>query len=141
MLDKESLHKKVQELADCYATNDPLKEMSELPADAEKGDAALKWLALAALHAVTAGAKKIELRKSPGGAVTVTAKYSKSTLPSPGEEIGPQIIEAVRGITHLEGDKGKGLVALGIRNDSLEVEVELERKADGEETLELKFPG
>jgi len=28
MRDKQSLHLKVQEMCDCYATTDPLKEMS-----------------------------------------------------------------------------------------------------------------
>ena len=50
MKEKRNLHLKVQELCDCYATNDPLKEMSEIKGDDDKEEAAIKWLALAALH-------------------------------------------------------------------------------------------
>jgi hypothetical protein len=52
MKDTESVHKKVQEMCDCYATTDPLREMSILKNDADKEEAAVKWLALVALHGV-----------------------------------------------------------------------------------------
>ncbi len=52
MKEQRNLHLKVQELCDCYATADPLKEMSVVGQDKDKEEAALKWLALAALHGV-----------------------------------------------------------------------------------------
>ena len=58
MKDTKSLHLKVQELCDCFATTDPLKEMSVVKNDADTQEAALKWLALAALHGVNNNAKK-----------------------------------------------------------------------------------
>ena len=58
MKEKRNLHLKVQELCDCYATTDPLKEMSNVKNDVDKDEAALKWLALAALHGVNHNAKK-----------------------------------------------------------------------------------
>ena len=139
MEDKRNLHLKVQELSDCFATTDYLEEMSKLASDQDSEEAALKWLALAALHAINAGAKKISLLQGPDGAVTVQAKYRASMLPSPGGEIGGKILAAVREITHAEGDKAKALLALGIRNDSLEVKVKLEKEKEGE-LLTLKFP-
>ena len=139
MEDKRNLHVKVQELCDCYATTDPLKGMSELPGDADKDEAALKWVALAALHAVNAGAKKISLLKAKDGTVSVRAKYRAAELPSPGREIGSKIVDAIKSIAHVEGDKGKELLALGIRNDSLEVKVKVKKEDDGE-LIELKFP-
>jgi hypothetical protein len=54
---KRNLHLKVQEMCDCYATNDPLKEMSVIKTDADKAEAAVKWLALAALHGVNNNAE------------------------------------------------------------------------------------
>ncbi len=42
MKDKQSLHLKIQELIDCYATTDPLKEMSTVKDDNEQEAAALK---------------------------------------------------------------------------------------------------
>jgi hypothetical protein len=139
MEDKRNLHMKVQELCDCFATTDPLKEMSLLPRDKDKDEAALKWLALAALHAVNDGASKISLIKNKDGKVSVWAKYREAELPSPGAEIGEKIIEAVRKITHLEGEKGKETMALGIRNDSLEIRVKVEKDQD-KELIKLKFP-
>ena len=139
MEDKRNLHQKVQELCDCFVTTDYLEEMSKLPSDEDKEEAALKWLALAVMHAVNAGAKKISLLQGPDGEVTVRAKYRASRLPSPGTDIGGKIIDTVREIIHAEGDKAKALLALGIRNDNLEVKVKTEKEKGGE-MLTLKFP-
>ena len=139
MKDKRSLHLKVQEHADCFAAADPLREMSLIKDEGDKEDAALKWLALAVLHGINANAKKITLNSSKDGSVTVTAKYRKTDLPSPGSEVGQKVIEAVRAITHFEEDTGKGPLALGVRNDSLEIDVKVEREREGEQ-ITLKFP-
>ncbi len=137
MKDKRSLHLKVQELCDCYATTDPLKEMSVVKDDKDKDEAALKWLALVALHGINANAKKISLENVKDGNPKVTAEYRKSELPSPGPELSDKIVEAVRGITHLEGEKGKSALALGIRESSIEVNIKI--KGHGEKVT-LEFP-
>ena len=84
MKDKGSLHLKVQELCDCFATTDPLKEMSVVKNDADKEEAALKWLALVALHGVNNNAEIISITRSNDEKVKVTAEYRKTDLPSPG---------------------------------------------------------
>jgi hypothetical protein len=139
MKDKGSLHLKVQELCDCFATADPLKEMSDIKVEADKNEAALKWLALAALHGVNNNAKKISITRSDDGDVTVTAEYRKKDLPPPGSEIAEKIIEAVTGITHIEGDKGKTPLALGIRNSSIDLKIKMKKK-DGGKKITIKFP-
>jgi len=139
MKDKHSLHLKVQELCDCFATTDPLKEMSVLEKDEDKDEAALKWLALAILHGINANAKKISISRSRDGKVKVMSKYRKVDLPNPSSEIGGKIIKAVRGITHLEGEKGKTPLAVGIRDGSIEMNVKL-KKEEGGESVTLKFP-
>ena len=139
MRDKQTMHLKVQELCDCYATTDPLQEMSALEKDGDKDEAALKWLALAALHGINANAEKISIAQSKEGMVKVSAEYRKGILPNPGSEIGGKIIEAVRGITHIEGDKEKIPLALGIRDGSIEISIKLKRTKDGEK-ISLKFP-
>ena len=73
------------------------------------------------------------------GEVQVTAKYRESELPSPGSDVGTKILEAVREITHIEGHKGKSTMALGIRNDSIELQVKLKQK-EGREKVTIKFP-
>lgn len=140
MKEKRNLHLKVQELCDCYATTDPLKEMSTVQNDADAEEAALKWLALAALHGVNHNAKRISISRSADGHVTVTAKYRKSELPTPGGQVGGKIFEAVREITHLDGDKGKTPLALGIRDSSVELTVAVKTQ-DDRQRVTIKFPG
>ena len=43
MKEKRNLHLKVQELCDCYATTDPLQEMSRLPEGTDKEEEAEEW--------------------------------------------------------------------------------------------------
>ncbi|MEW6670576.1 MAG: hypothetical protein AB1427_02680 [Thermodesulfobacteriota bacterium] len=140
MKEKRNLHMKVQELCDCYATTDPLKEMSALRKDADRDEAALKWLALSALHGISANAKKITIQQSSDGTVTVNAKYRRAELPSPGKTVGEKIFKAVREITHLEGDKGKTPLSLGIRGNSMDLNVKIKKDKDGEKVT-IKFPG
>jgi len=140
MKDTESTHQKIQEMIDCYATNDPLKEMSQIGAETELDEAAVKWIALAALHGVNQNAKKISIRHTGDGNVRVTAKYREAELPSPGAAIGQRVIDMVRGVAHIEGEKGKTALALGMRNDSVELRATVETE-DGGQSLTLKFPG
>ncbi len=139
MKNKRSLHLKVQEMCDCYATTDPLKEMAALKSDADKEEAAIKWLALAALHGVNANAEKISITRADSGDVTVKAEYRVTELPSPGREIGEKVIAAAREITHLEGDKAKSPLALGIRDSSIDINVKVKKDEKGEK-LTIKFP-
>ena len=125
MKDKGNLHLKVQELCDCFSTTDPLREMSVIKNDQDIEEAALKWLALTALHGVNNNAKEISVARSQEGDVKVTAEYRKSELPSPGSQVGNNIFEAVRSITHIEGDQGEITLALGIKDSSLDLKVKL----------------
>ena len=139
MKEKRNLHLKVQELCDCYATTDPLKEMSTLGHDKDQEEAALKWLALAALHGVNHNAQEITISRNKKGDVKVVAKYRETELPSPGSAVGQKIMSAVREITHIEGERGKTILALGMRNDSLELKVKIKVKGE-QEKVEIEFP-
>ncbi|MEE8416408.1 MAG: hypothetical protein V3S05_09070 [Desulfobacterales bacterium] len=140
MKDKRSQHLKLQELCDCFVTTDPLKEMSEIENDGDDTEeAALKWIALAALHGLNNNAKKISITKVKGGQVKVIAEYRNSELPSPGARVGEKVIQTIREITHLEGEKGKTQLALGLRDSSFELGVKLKTERD-EEKVTLKFP-
>ena len=136
---KRSLHLRVQEFIDCYATTDPLKEMWNIEKEEDKEEASVKWLGLAVLHGINAGAKKISVIKSDDGEVKILAEYGKAELPSPGRVIGGKVLEVVRRITHLEGDKGKTPLVMGVREGSLELQVEVKRDG-GTEKVTLKFP-
>jgi hypothetical protein len=139
MKDKGSLHLKVQELCDCFSTTDPLREMSVIKNDQDNEEAALKWLALTALHGVNNNAKEVSIARSQGGDVNVTAEYRKTELPSPGSLVGGKIFEALRNITHIEGDHGEITLALGIKDSSLDLKVKLSPTDSGEE-ISLSFP-
>lgn len=138
MRDKETLHKRVQEEIDCFATTDPLREMSGLRKEEDTQEAALKWLALAALHGINMNAREISVTKSADGQLKVIAEYQPAELPSPGPAVGEKIIETVRGITHLEEEKGKTTLVLGIRDSSVDLKVKVKKTEDGEKVI-LKF--
>lgn len=139
MKDAVNLHQKVQGLCDCFATTDPLKEMSEVQADTDLDEAALKWIALAVLHGINSNAKEITISNSKKGGVKVTAEYRKAELPSPGSPIGEKIIQAVREITHLEGSKAETTLAFGIRNNSMDLKVKSKNEGD-DQKITIKFP-
>lgn len=138
MKDMTTLHLQVQDLCNCYAQTDPLKEMSLLKKDADKDEAALKWIALAVLHGVNMGAKQISISKEADGKVKVIAEYREAELPSPGSDIGKRAMKALREITHIEGKKGELPLALGIRDSNLEVKVKVKQQ-DNAETVTLRF--
>ena len=140
MKDSGSVHKKIQEMCDCYSATDPLREMSIIKNDADKDEAAAKWLALAALHGVNNNAEKISIRRSSDGKVTVRAEYRITELPSPGSEIGQKVFDAVRDVTHIDGEKGKTDLALGLRESSIDLRIKLKQK-HGAEKLTIAFPG
>jgi hypothetical protein len=138
MKDMGTPHKRMQELCDCYAETDLLKEMAMIHSDADKDEAALKWLALAVLHGVDRNARSISLERTSDGSIRVTAEYKETDLPAPGKEIGEKVIEAARQITHIEESKGEIPLAIGIRDSSIEVRVKVKRE-DSSEKVTLKF--
>lgn len=139
MKDKRSFHLKVQEMCDCYAATDPLKEMSLLPTEADRTEGALKWIALAVLHGINANAKRISIAESGDGGVKVTAKYRKAVLPSPGSDIGRRVFQVVKDLLHMEKEEGKMPLALGIRDSSLDVTVKVEADGDSH-VVTIDFP-
>jgi len=139
MEDKRTLHYKLQEMCDCFATADPLKEMRGVKTESDKEEAALKWLALAILYGIDSHAKKISIQASDNGEISVRAKYRESELPSPGVEVGKRVIESIRQIVHIDEDEGKTPLAVGIRDGSIDVDVEVEREKGGE-VVTIKFP-
>jgi hypothetical protein len=107
-------------------------------AGADKQEAALKWLALAALHGVNNNAEKISITRSDDGNVRVTAEYRKTDLPSPDSQVAEKIIEALVGITHIDGGEGKTQLALGIRDSSINLGIKMKSKEGGKKVT-IKF--
>jgi hypothetical protein len=139
MRDQETLHKKLQEMIDCYATTDPLREMSVIQNEKDVSEASVKWLALAGLHGINMNASEIRIMKSPEGSIKVVAEYRPAELPSPGPAVGDKIIQDIRDITHLEKDTGESMLSLGVREGSIDVKVIVKKEDDGESVV-LLFP-
>jgi hypothetical protein len=137
MQDKRNLHLEVQDMIKCYSGQDPLKVMSGLKTENDFEQAAIKWLAAAAMHGITSGARKISLSIMPDGEVKVGAKYKKTPLPSPGKEVGAKVVKDMQEILHIE--KGKLPLALGVGDDTVNLRVKLSQKDNGRK-LTLKFP-
>lgn len=128
-------HLKLQEMCDCYLETDFMPEMQHLasspPSDDLEEDA-IKYLALAILHAITELAEKLSLKKK-GDTISVTVKNKeKEKLPAPSAAVFAKIIEIVRTILHIEEDKGKLPLSLGLRNGEVNVMVKVKREDDKE---------
>ncbi len=113
--------------------------MSEIKDDSDTKEAALKWIALAVLHGINNNAEEICIASTASGGVKVTAEYRTTELPSPGSEIGEQIIEAVRHITHIDRARGESTLAFGIRNNSTDLNIASIQEGDDKKIM-ISFP-
>ncbi|SDO72198.1 hypothetical protein [Desulforhopalus singaporensis] len=139
MRESSSLHQKVQEMCDCYATNDPLKEMSRLQHQPDVDEAAIKWIALAILHGLNNNAEEISLEKTKSGSVRVVAEYRKTELPPPDNDIGDRIVAVLRDIIHVDSSQGESTLAFGFRNNSMELRLKTREEAGGRK-ITIGFP-
>ena len=128
-------HLKLQEMCDCYLETDFVPEMQHMatnPPSDDLDEDAIKYLALAIMHAISEQAAKLTLKKK-GDAITVALKNEeKLTLPSPAAPVFAKIIEIVRAILHIEEDKGKLPLSLGLRNGEVNLMVKVKREDDKE---------
>jgi hypothetical protein len=139
MQDKRNLHKKVQEQIDCYAETDYLAELGAVKNEPDKEQAPLKWLALAILYGINQNVEKIKIEREDGK-TKITAKSPDSDLPFPGDDVIDGIFKDLRQITHIESDKGKIQLSIGVRDSSIELETKIKSEG-GKEKIVLKFPG
>jgi len=144
---KRSLHLRLQEYCDCYLETDPQKEIAVInkkgaTADVTKDreEVALKFLCLTILYGIKESAKKITLTKKGRDEVRLDVEAAgKYLLPAPRADIADEIFKVMRSITHLESERGKEVLCLGLRNDRLELTVEF-ASAAGKNTLSISFP-
>ena len=108
MLDKRSLHAKVQEQADCFVTSDLLAEMAGLGKERDSRRRTLKWIALAVLHGIERNAKRISLRRTSDGGICADGKVPGiRRFPKPSSSVGRKVFDVVKGITHIDENEGK----------------------------------
>ena len=139
MRDMSNLHQKVQEMCDCFATTDPLKEMSRLQQDGNTEEGATKWLALAVLHGLNSNAEEISLEQGSDGKVKVVAEYRRSELPEPGSSIGSEVVRMTREIIHADSSQAESVLAFGVRNNNMDLKVRT-REESGSNKVTIKFP-
>lgn len=137
------LHKRIIDMCDCYLDADHLAAMRAMigkePDDVE--EAAIKYLALAILHGLTGAARKISIKRR-AEKVSVSIENDEdetTTLPEPNRLVIERLIDIMGRVMHIEGEKAKMPLALGLKNGQFDVEVKLERK-EGKESLKIRFP-
>lgn len=146
MKDDRNFHQRLQEFCDCYLDTDPKKELEK----ASKGisgdpgkeidELALKFLGLGIFYGVSEKAKKVTLQRSKEGKVILAVdSRGQYQLSPPGLEVADRIIFIARSITHIEEDRGKVPVSLGLRNDRIELTFQFDRTEKGE-TFSVLFP-
>lgn len=144
---RRNLHLRLQEYCDCYMETDPQKEIVVInkkgaTADVTKDreEVALKFLSLTILYGIKESAKKISLTKKGRDEVRLNVEAAgKYVLPAPRADIADEIFKVMRSITHLESERGREVLSLGLRSDRLELTVEF-ASAAGENTLTILFP-
>lgn len=146
MKDDRNYHQRLQEFCDCYMETDPKKELEKaskgVSGDPEGNmdELALKFLGLGIFYGASEKAKKVSLQRSKDGRVffTVDGK-GKYQLPPPTDELADRVISIARSITHVEEDQGKLPVAMGLRNERIDITFNFDRKGS-EETFSISFP-
>lgn len=144
--DDRNYHQRLQEFCDCFMETDYRKEL-EAASKGISGDPggdldelALKFLGLAVLYGANEEAKKISLQRTSEGKILFSIEARGSyQLPPPSARLAGRVFDIGRSIIHLDEDRGKSLLALGLRNDRMEIRLEFDRQAGGE-NLSLVFP-
>jgi rubredoxin len=135
-------HLKLQEMCDCYLETDFSRQLKVMVSSKSTDlmEDGFKYLALVLLEAITEKASALVLTKE-NDSVKVTLKGAdpQIELPSPAPEIMSAITTIMRDILHLEEDKGKCPLTLGLKNSQLDLLVRM-KKDNGEESLTIEFP-
>ncbi|KPK84798.1 MAG: hypothetical protein AMJ94_19780 [Deltaproteobacteria bacterium SM23_61] len=143
--DDRSYHLRLQEFCDCFMETDFRKEL-ERASKGVSGDPggdpeelALKFLGLTLLYGANEEAKKISLQKSKEGKVLLSVEARGNyRLPAPSAQLAERVFSLARSMVHLDEDQGKVPFSLGLRNSSMEINMEFARGGGGE-SLTLTF--
>lgn len=130
MANTESPHLRLQQQIDCQLEVTPrnaLETWEKIGWNEEPGtdgdEAPLKYMALILLDAMEERALRLAVDKDKGVTVYGDATYSLPKAPSHFIARG---LEIMREITGIEGPTGRGILSLGVRNDSVEVIIQKE---------------
>ncbi len=135
-------HLKLQEMCDCYLETDFSRQLKAMVStkSTDLMEDGFKYLALVLLEAITEKASALVLSKQNNTIkVMLKGPDPQIELPSPSPEILNAVTTIIREILHLEMDKGKSPLTLGLKNSWLDLLVRV-KKGNGEESLEIEFP-
>lgn len=128
MADLESPHLRLQQQIDCQLEVNPKEALAtwekqgwreEPGTDAD--EAALKYLALVLIDAIEEKAVRLALDKDTGVIVYGNSTYE---LPKAPQHYIARGLEILREITGIDGPSGEGTLALGVRDDSLDLVIQ-----------------
>jgi len=142
----ESMHRRLQEYCDCYMETDLLGELETISrgesvdVTGEPQEVALKFIALAVLYGISERAQEAKLVKKANGKVKFEVDAEKDQrLPPPPADVCDHVFDVIQAITHLDTTTPSGLLALGLRSDSVELAILLECRED-KKSLKIRFP-
>jgi hypothetical protein len=128
MKDITSAHLALQNLISCYLETRPAEALQswadnnwKVEKHEDADEASLKYLALIVLDAIENRAQKIVLEK--GCPVLIAAPGGEHMLPAAPESMLARGLEMLREMCGMEGARSKGELSLGIRNDSISLEI------------------
>lgn len=130
MVSVDSSHARLQQQLDCQLEANPLETLkawekngwNEEPGT-DVDEAPLKYIALVILQAIENRIIRFTMEKDRGA---ILYGDTTETLPKAPPEIIARGLEIIREITDLEKPTGQSPLALGIRNDSIEMIVQKE---------------
>ncbi len=129
MKDATSSHLALQNLISCYIETNPAEALKswadknwKVEDYEDMDEACLKYLALVLLDAIDSRAEKIILEK--GCPVLVVTQGAEHMLPAAPESMLARGLEILRELCGMEGASARGILSIGIRNDSIELAIE-----------------
>jgi hypothetical protein len=127
--------------------SDPKKELetiskwgasSDVTGDPE--EVAIKFLGLSVLYGLKENARRIVLVKDQEGGIQFQVEAAGTyRLPSPSPALAKHAFQVMRGITHLEANPSEEALALGLKNDRLELGIAFDA-GGGKERMSISFP-
>lgn len=146
-VEKYSFHQKLQGYCNCYSGADPKEELTRLSTMGASSDSlgdpeevALKLLGLLILYGLRENAAKVELWRDSSEQTRIEVQAAgKYRLAAPGARLVDKAFKVMRAVTHLDGDKARGPLSLGLGLDSLSLEVGFERSGPWE-ILRISLP-
>jgi len=134
-------HQKLQEMCDCYLETDFLPQLENMVTreGIDPEEDALKYLALTIMLGISEKARKISFKRKTDKISVSLKNKEKIVLPAPQADLFDQILLTMRSILHIEQEKGEMRFSIGLRNDQLDLLVQIEKKED-KEKLTIKFP-